>query len=107
MIDFKLILELERLDKAVDRFAAHMKERLRERAKTGKRGWDSEVPADRHISGELVRDATDLNSALLGDDFDTEKDNMPVVDIANRAMILWIRHNPDTETSSAGEKKCP
>ena len=71
----------EKRDAAVDAFAKAMKERLNEMALKGKTGWDGGYPTQR-LRTELRSDANDV-VILHNDD--------KVVDIANRAMMLWYR----------------
>ncbi|NBC14247.1 MAG: hypothetical protein GVY09_13090 [Gammaproteobacteria bacterium] len=66
--------EIERLNAAVDAFAAEMKARLREQALKGYRGWDDPAQYER-ILEMLVSRAP----AAEGEEVDT----------ANLAMILW------------------
>jgi hypothetical protein len=66
--------EIDRLNAAVDAFAAEMKARLREQALKGYRGWDDPAQYER-ILEMLVRRAP----AAEGEEVDT----------ANLAMILW------------------
>lgn len=66
--------EIDRLNRAVDDFAAEMKARLREQALKGYRGWDDPENYQR-ILDRLVRQTPTLE----GEEVDT----------ANLAMILW------------------
>ncbi len=66
--------EIDRLNRAVDDFAAEMKTRLREQALKGYRGWDDPENYQR-ILDMLVRQTPTLE----GEEVDT----------ANLAMILW------------------
>jgi predicted nucleotidyltransferase len=102
MIDFHLILEKQKLAKAVDAFAAEMKRVLIERAVAGKRGWDKDVPADHHIANELFVDASCLRMDMFESEYTPDDDNERIIDIANRAMILWARHN-SIEKQTKGE----
>ena len=70
--------EIERLNQAVDDFAAEMKARLREQALKGYRGWDD--PANYQRMLEMMMEHM---SMCEGEE----------VDVANLAMILWsMRH---------------
>ncbi|OQA09461.1 MAG: hypothetical protein BWY66_00560 [bacterium ADurb.Bin374] len=112
MSDFNLILENERLDKAVDAFAVQMKKVLHEKAKAGKRGWDGSdkiagfftTPTDEYIAKELMKDAEALAHEVEFPPCDAEKNNSLVIDIANRAMILWARHNSIAAAKPEGDK---
>ena len=66
--------EIERLYKTVDNFAAEMKERLREQAIKGYRGWDD--PEYYHQIMEMMIKHAAVSSGQE-------------VDTANLAMILW------------------
>ena len=66
--------EINRLNRAVDDFAAEMKARLREQAMKGYRGWDDPEHYERII-------AMMMKHAAVGDGEE--------VDAANLAMILW------------------
>jgi hypothetical protein len=74
--------EIDRLNQAVDDFAAEMKARLREQALKGYRGWDDPENYQR-ILDMLVTHAP----ALEGEEVDT----------ANLAMILWNMRRPRNE----------
>jgi len=66
--------EIDRLDRAVDEFAAEMKARLREQAMKGYRGWDD--PAQYERIAEMMMQHV---AVAEGEE----------VDAANLAMILW------------------
>jgi len=74
--------ERERLTHAVDEFAAEMKARLLEKHEEGYRGWNEAYPSDA-IAVEINRDSVAL--------IKNHKNRKAAVDIANRAMMLWIR----------------
>ena len=73
-IDAETQEEIERLNRAVDEFAAEMKARLREQAMKGYRGWDDPAQYERII--EML-----MQHAAVGEGEE--------VDVANLAMILW------------------
>jgi hypothetical protein len=73
-IDAETQNEIDRLNRAVDAFAAEMKARLREQALKGYRGWDDPANYQRIIDMLASRVA-----ASEGEEVDT----------ANLAMILW------------------
>jgi hypothetical protein len=66
--------EIQRLNRAVDDFAAEMKARLREQAIKGYRGWD-----DRANYRRICEMMTEHASVSSGQE----------VDAGNLAMILW------------------
>jgi hypothetical protein len=66
--------EIDRLNAAVDAFAAEMKARLREQALKGYRGWDDPAQYERILEMLVTRVATSEGEE---------------VDTANLAMILW------------------
>lgn len=69
--------EISELEKAVDDFAAAMKERLRSKAKQGWRGWQF---MGREQLGERL-----LMNAAKGV---TKDDQKSLVDVANLAMMI-------------------
>ena len=72
--------EIDRLDHAVDAFAAEMKARLREQAIKGYRGWDNPENYQRIVE-MMVQHA----AVSEGEE----------VDAANLGMILWhLRRQP-------------
>jgi hypothetical protein len=73
-IDAETQNEIERLNRAVDAFAAEMKARLREQALKGYRGWDDPANYQRILDMLASRVATSEGEE---------------VDTANLAMILW------------------
>lgn len=93
MIDFHLILEKDKLVKAVDLFAAELTKRLVEQAVAGKRGWNKPILSEPYVVRELWNDATDLEQAIATEKSLTPKCDPQLIDIANRCMILWFRHN--------------
>jgi len=74
MIDAATQEEINRLDQAVDDFAAEMKARLREQAMKGYRGWDDPENYQRILDMMMKYAAV------------TEGEE---IDAANLAMILW------------------
>ena len=75
--------EINRLNEAVDEFAAEMKARLREQAMKGCRGWDDPEQYERIV--EMM-----MQHAAVAEGEE--------VDAANLAMILWsLRHRRDRE----------
>ena len=100
MIDFKLILERERLEKAVDLFAAAMKAELVKRAKEGKRGWDQPDLSEPYVVRQMRNDAVSVDDDRMRGHRQLPLTADPqLVAIANRCAILWFRHNrPQTET---------
>ena len=75
--------EINRLDQAVDAFAAEMKARLREQAMKGYSGWDEPQNYQRIL-------AMMMQHAAVGEGEE--------VDAANLAMILWsMRRRRDGE----------
>lgn len=76
------------LSLAVDRFAAHMKDSLWAQVDKGNYGWNDTDNAT-HIAVAMVHDA--VNELAWSD-------GCKFVDIANRAMFLWVQSNgsPDT-----------
>ena len=66
--------EINRLNGAVDEFAAEMKARLREQAMKGYRGWDDPAQYERILQMMMQHAAV-----AEGEE----------VDAANLAMILW------------------
>jgi len=66
--------EIERLNGAVDAFAAEMTARLREQALKGYRGWDDPAQYERIVA--MLREHAGV---VAGEE----------VDVANLAMILW------------------
>ena len=73
-IDRETQEEIDRLNRAVDEFAAEMKARLREQAMKGYRGWDDPAQYERIVE-MMMRHA----AVSEGEE----------VDAANLAMILW------------------
>jgi hypothetical protein len=73
-IDAETQEEIARLGRAVEKFAAEMKSRLREQAVKGYRGWDDPENYQRIVE-MMVRHA----AVAAGEE----------VDVANLAMILW------------------
>jgi len=72
--------EIDRLNQAVDEFAAEMKARLREQALKGYRGWDEPENYERIV--EMM-----MQHAAVGEGEE--------VDAANLAMILWSLRRRD------------
>ena len=72
--------EIDRLNSAVDEFAAEMKARLREQALKGYRGWDEPENYERIV--EMM-----MQHAAVGEGEE--------VDAANLAMILWSLRRRD------------
>jgi hypothetical protein len=73
-IDRETQEEIDRLNRAVDEFAAEMKARLREQALKGYRGWDDPAQYERIVAMMMQHAAV-----AEGEE----------VDAANLAMILW------------------
>ena len=73
-IDAETQEEIERLNRAVEEFAAEMKARLREQAMKGYRGWDDPGQYERIV--EMM-----MQHAAVAEGEE--------VDAANLAMILW------------------
>jgi hypothetical protein len=73
-IDAETQEEIERLNRAVEEFAAEMKARLREQAMKGYRGWDDPAQYERIV--EMM-----MQHAAVAEGEE--------VDAANLAMILW------------------
>jgi hypothetical protein len=73
-VDLATQEEIDRLDQAVDDFAAEMKARLREQALKGYRGWDDPAQYERIV--EMM-----MQHAAVAEGEE--------VDAANLAMILW------------------
>jgi hypothetical protein len=73
-IDRETQEEIERLNRAVDEFAAEMKARLREQALKGYRGWDDPAQYERIVAMMMQHAAVSEGEE---------------VDAANLAMILW------------------
>ena len=95
MVDFKLQLEIDHIKKAVSRFSQQMDCRMIEQARKGKRGWDGQLPPDSHIATQMSEDAWHTEHHAV-DGVYNETDQGVVVDIANRAMIMWTRHTEVT-----------
>ena len=73
-IDRETQEEIDRLNRAVDEFAAEMKARLREQAMKGYRGWDDPAQYERIVEMMMQHAAVSEGEE---------------VDAANLAMILW------------------
>ena len=75
------ILKDTKLSSAVSAFAEEMRLRFAAKEQEGKHGWDSKSQiANEHIIAQMKFDVDDPTGVKL-------------IDIANRAMILWYREN--------------
>jgi surfactin synthase thioesterase subunit len=83
--------EREKLCKAVDEFAEAMKKRLLQKEKQGFFGWNAGSITSYNIPTRLFRKAAELY-ALLNYAPKSEKiEDKLLVDIANFAMMLWMK----------------
>lgn len=80
--------EIKMIEQAVNWFATRMTARMVEKLDAGFSGWDSEYPAGRLYS-EITHDAVGM--ALNADRGIDNEDSKRAVDIANRAMMLFVR----------------
>lgn len=86
----KVQREIEKLGSAVDGFAAVMKARLERKALDGYTGWDDPAKvADISLTTFLLSDALSYSHEMTLGGGGTNPDLL--VDIANRAMFLWLR----------------
>ena len=76
--------EIEKLNQAVDEFAAAMKARLAEKEKEGYTGWDGEH-SESDLCDQIMTDADDILSGTA------DEDTTVAVDIANPAMMIFWR----------------
>lgn len=83
--------EKQKIDAAVDAFAAEMKERLHSKRRQGFTGWDQLVP---DIERRLL-----TNAAKAAIDHDKQS----CVDAANLAMMIW--HFEQQAAADAGKVK--
>jgi len=74
--------EIERINQAIDEFAAAIKKRMAEKYYEGYRGWDGDYSAD-----DLCYEIGDDAAEMLG----TANYHKEAVDIGARAMMLWHR----------------
>jgi len=84
------VKEINRIHAAVDDFASAMKTRLTRGVEMGYTGWDGEYPSGR-LAGEIH---ADVQAALDGD-------GNRAADVANRAMMLWLRRANATHDGRA------
>lgn len=98
--------EWRRLWDAVDVFAAGMKERLWEMMKKGKRGW-ADPQWEQEIARALLGDAQHLNDADIEEERQlteerplTTRRELLTVDVANRAMMLYVMARARRENRS-------
>jgi len=79
--------EFDKIDKAVDEFAAVIKYRMKQKYVEGYRGWDEQYPIE-YICKELRDDACDLVKMHASYGYPTVcKD----IDVGARAMMVWYR----------------
>ena len=90
--------EIERLNAAVDEFAAAIKTRLDEQAAKGYQGWDGAYPA-RDLASELAGDALAVR-AHWEECRDVPAMPRLLIDIGARAMMLHFRSS--NKSSSLG-----
>jgi len=82
--------EIEKLGSAVDGFAAVMKARLERKALQGYTGWDDpEQVTNLSLATMLLSDSLTFSHELTKNGGEVPGDLL--VDIANRAMFLWLR----------------
>ena len=81
------IKEINRLHAVVDAFASDMKTRFTQKVEAGYTGWDGSYRSD-VLCGEIASDAAYIGLCIVHD-VNTQKKR--IIDIANRAMILWYR----------------
>jgi bacterioferritin-associated ferredoxin len=96
--------EVQRLYRAVDLFVEEMKIRLREKVLAGSSGWDDPnfLPTS-DISFEMQLDSLALDSyyCMPADEkisFNKEEALTLSVDVANRAMMLWVREKEEIKS---------
>jgi len=73
--------EIRMIKESVNHFAHYMTDRMVQKLDEGLRGWDRDYP-EKAIREELARDAITVLASASAD---------KTVDIANRAMMLFVR----------------
>ncbi|MBN1104731.1 MAG: hypothetical protein JXL84_15035 [Deltaproteobacteria bacterium] len=85
--------EIDRINSAIDCFAAAIKSRMADKYHQGYRGWDGEYSATALIE-EIIGDAKNVEENIPIERFKTTCTNIlrrRMVDIGARAMMLWYR----------------
>lgn len=87
----------EKLRLTTLKFKDEMLERLAEKENHGYTGWDNrDEISDHHLAAQLNHDADEILYQIKSGVLPVEKKRL--IDIANRAMMLWYRSKEEKQT---------